>query len=422
MLSGQSRDQESPTSHPAPPAFHLRPGRGWLNDPNGMVHRDGRWHVFYQHNPHTPTHTDIHWGHASSADLLAWRHHPVAFGPTAGGPDSHGAWSGVFVSGLERPAVAYSGVVDAGAHSTVVLRWGSDDLDAWSEPIVVGHTPSGAGVDVMRDPFLFTWNGRRWALLGAGLTDGTPAVLVFDCEDILAWRYAGVFLDASTDLLRSPAADIWECPQLDLRADGSAAMLLSLQYQRVLGAVLGTAGRVVDAGGHPRFVPTAANVVDLGDSYYAPQLAQDPSGAAPLVMGWVREPSRVGETEGVAGCMSLPRRLVVRDDRVLLLPDPALAGLPLGPNRTLAAGEHALPPGVRIDVPAGTSGVLLASADPGAAGVELPAGETWVDSDVVESYPLDGPPSTWRLWPAPLRLIVAEGGSAAVAEVTARTV
>ena len=420
MLSGQSRDQESSTLHPAPPAFHLRPGRGWLNDPNGMVHRDGRWHVFYQHNPHTPTHTDIHWGHASSADLLGWRHHPVAFAPTPDGPDSHGAWSGVFASGLERPAVVYSGVVDADAHSTVVLRWGSDDLDTWSAPIVVGETPSGVGVDVMRDPFLFTWDGRRWALLGAGMTDGTPAVLVFDCADILAWRYAGVFLDASADMLRSPVADIWECPQLDLRADGSAAMLLSLQYQRVLGDVLGTVGQVVDGGGHPRFVPTAAVVVDRGDSYYAPQLAQDPAGAAPLVMGWVREPSREGETEGVAGCMSLPRRLVVADDRVLLLPDPALAGLSVGPEQVLGAGRHPLPSAARIEVPAGTAGVRVASDV--AAEAELPAGVTWVDSDVVECYPPDAVPSTLRLRPTPLWLIVPDGGSATLAEVTARAV
>lgn len=140
-------------------------------------------------------------------------------------------------------------------------------------------------------------------------------------------------------------------------------------------------------------------------------------------MGWVREPSRVGETEGVAGCMSLPRRLIVRDDRVLLLPDPALAGLPLGPAGTLTAGERALPSGVRIEVPAGAvrrpAGLRRSRHR---RGWSATAGETWVDSDVVESYPLDGSPKPWRLWPTPLRLVVAEGGSASVAEVTARTV
>lgn len=413
---------EAAASYPAPPAFHLRPDQGWLNDPNGMVHRDGRWHVFYQYNPYAPRHAAIHWGHASSADLLHWRHHRVAFGPTPGGPDSYGAWSGVFVPGLDAPAVAYSGVVDSGTQSTVVLRWGSDDLDNWSEPIVVGRTPWDAGVAVMRDPFVFHWNGRRWALLGAGMADDTPAVLVFDCEDILDWRFAGVFLDATSSVVRSPVADIWECPQLDLASDGTASMLLSVQYRSALVGVLGVVGRVEDAGGHPRFVPGAAAGVDEGDAFYAPQLVQDPSGADPLVMGWVRESSRDDETEGVVGCMSLPRRLTVRDGRIVLMPDPALSGLALGPERTVGAGEHPLPGSARIVVPADGSGVRLAPVDPGAAGMELPAGVTWVDSDVVESYPDEGLPSTVRLRPTPLRLVVAEGARATLSEVVEHTV
>lgn len=425
MLPGQPCEPKSAPSHPAPPAYHLRPGRGWLNDPNGMVHHDGRWHVFYQHNPHLSTHTDIHWGHASSADLINWQHHPVAFGPTPGGPDSHGAWSGVFGSGLERPAMLYSGVVDAGAHSTVVLRWGSADLDDWSEPIVVGRTPEGVGVQVMRDPFLFDWNGRRWALLGAGMTDGSAAVIVFDCQDILDWHYAGVFLAASSHpMLQTPVADIWECPQLSIGPDGSAAMMLSLQYEKVLGDVLGVVGQVVDDGGHPALVPSASNIVDLGTAFYAPQLAQDPSGAAaPLVLGWVREPSRDGETEGVAGSMSLPRRLTVAGDQVMLRPDAALAGLDVGPSLRFGPGTHPLPAGARIEVAPGTSGVRLAGSDDAIEPLSLPAGDTWTDSAVVESYPAEpAAPSTWRIPATPLRLIVPAGASVTVTEVTGHTV
>lgn len=44
---------------PALPSYHIRPRHGWLNDPNGMTYRDGRWHVFYQHNPAAAVHGDI---------------------------------------------------------------------------------------------------------------------------------------------------------------------------------------------------------------------------------------------------------------------------------------------------------------------------------------------------------------------------
>ena len=40
-------------------SYHLRPARGWLNDPNGMTRTDGRWHVFFQHNPTAPVHGQI---------------------------------------------------------------------------------------------------------------------------------------------------------------------------------------------------------------------------------------------------------------------------------------------------------------------------------------------------------------------------
>ena len=36
---------------PAFPALHIRPQRGWLNDPNGLCRMDGDYHVFFQYNP-----------------------------------------------------------------------------------------------------------------------------------------------------------------------------------------------------------------------------------------------------------------------------------------------------------------------------------------------------------------------------------
>ena len=34
------------------PKYHVRPQQGWLNDPNGPIHVDGKYHLFFQHkNP-----------------------------------------------------------------------------------------------------------------------------------------------------------------------------------------------------------------------------------------------------------------------------------------------------------------------------------------------------------------------------------
>ena len=77
------------------PRLHPRPARGWVNDPNGVVFADGRWHVFFQHNPESARHHRIHWGHLSSPDLVRWDAQPVALAPQQGGPDAYGCWTGV---------------------------------------------------------------------------------------------------------------------------------------------------------------------------------------------------------------------------------------------------------------------------------------------------------------------------------------
>ena len=75
---------------PTFPALHVRPERGWVNDPNGLSRIDGTYHVFFQYNAAAPQHGDITWGHASSTDLLEWRYHPVALTNRPGELDAYG--------------------------------------------------------------------------------------------------------------------------------------------------------------------------------------------------------------------------------------------------------------------------------------------------------------------------------------------
>ena len=63
------------------PAFHLTPPVGWMNDPNGFCFYDGLYHLFFQYYPYDTVWGPMHWGHATSADLLRWTYRPCALAP-----------------------------------------------------------------------------------------------------------------------------------------------------------------------------------------------------------------------------------------------------------------------------------------------------------------------------------------------------
>lgn len=382
--------------------------------------------MFFQHNPGSPTHEDIHWGHLSSADLVTWHEHPVAFGPATGAPDEFGSWSGVFVTGLGRPAVAYSGVATDDHQSTVCLRYGDESLEHWTAPRVVARTPHHAGVAIMRDPFVFERDGRRWALLGARLDDRRPAVLLFSCDDIEAWSFVGVWLTTSAAVDWSPwPADIWECPQL-VEVDGVPSVILSLQLDLVLGDVVTVEGDLVDGAGGPRFVPREVTRLDEGNRFYAPQVADDDG--SPLMFGWVRQGENAGRPDGPFGCLSFPRRLVRQDGRLRLRLDPAVNRLragsstPLkGPLRVVMSNPAVLDRPRRD--PRAPADITLVGDDCAVAVPDQRDSSAWVDGDVLELFPgEDGTPSTVRTGDGrPWLLVVPKGHAVTLTELVRPT-
>ena len=67
------------------PQIHFTTKNGWINDPNGLIFIDGKYHLFYQHNPCEPRWGNMHWGHAISRDMLHWEETDIALFPDESG-------------------------------------------------------------------------------------------------------------------------------------------------------------------------------------------------------------------------------------------------------------------------------------------------------------------------------------------------
>lgn len=66
---------------PHRPQIHFTPAANWMNDPNGMVYYKEVYHLFFQYYPDSTIWGPMHWGHATSKDLVHWEEQPVALYP-----------------------------------------------------------------------------------------------------------------------------------------------------------------------------------------------------------------------------------------------------------------------------------------------------------------------------------------------------
>lgn len=338
----------SPARDPHFPAFHLRPPRNWVNDPNGLVFHDGHYHVFFQYNPHSARHAAMHWGHFRSADLVHWQLLPIALAPTPEGADAEGVWSGNAVTAPDRELVAfYSAERPERWYQPVAAARSGDGGHTFSkrEKLLIAEPP--ASTTMFRDPYVWR-DGERWRMLvGAALEDGRGAALQYDSTDLENWTYRGPFLARPPEPL--PGGDDteegWECAQYASFGNGRGAVLVSA-WDPDEGARCTAAwpGREEDGA----FTADSPQRLDHGPDFYAPALLPAPDGRT-LMWAWIweaRDEERVGapsqwtDEAGWAGMLSLPRELTLGKDGTLRQRPAAEIARLRGPHRVRARGNE----------------------------------------------------------------------------------
>ena len=75
------------------PKYHLTAPKHWINDPIGFIYYQNNYHLFYQHFPYENKWGTMHWGHATSKDLVNWVDQGIALYPSKDF-DANGCFSG----------------------------------------------------------------------------------------------------------------------------------------------------------------------------------------------------------------------------------------------------------------------------------------------------------------------------------------
>ncbi|MFI2742184.1 glycoside hydrolase family 32 protein [Zhouia sp. PK063] len=200
------------------PQFHFSPIAHWMNDPNGLVYNDGIYHLFYQYYPKDIVWGPMHWGHATSNDLIHWEHKPIALYPDSLGYIFSGSAvvdknnTTGFAKNGETPLVAiytYHDPVGAekgtNTYQTQGIAYSLDNGDTWStyenNPVI-----GNEGQKDFRDPKVFWYEkGNYWVL---SLVAGDHAQL-YKSQDLKSWKLMSTFGQGYGD-----HGGVWECPDL----------------------------------------------------------------------------------------------------------------------------------------------------------------------------------------------------------------
>jgi fructan beta-fructosidase len=300
------------------PVYHFTPEKNWTNDPNGPIFLNGRYQLYNQQNPLGNKWGHMSWGHATSTDLVHWKHLPVAM-PETIDQDTNWRFSGsavndknntsgfchtpdclVAIYTLHQPnlkkesqAIAYSD--DGGMNFT----------NYNGNPVIDLHKKD------FRDPSV-SWNDqlKKWSMVV--VLPSEYKALFYASTDLKKWDSLGEFANAGY------RGSNWECPSLiRLPVEGKPGLFKWVLFISTAGPKNGFYmqyfigefdGRHFTNDNSPDTILT----VDHGDSYYAAIPWNSQPDGKEIMIGWLA-PGNSQSTFPWRGQMSIPRDLTLRE-------------------------------------------------------------------------------------------------------------
>lgn len=298
------------------PLYHFTPVKNWTNDPNGLIFVNGVYHLYNQQNPFANTWGHMSWGHATSTDLVHWKHLPVAM-PETIDKDTTWRFSGCAVWDKDNS----SGFCTNGA--CLVAVYTADQPNLKKESQFIAYSNDGGltytnyknnpVIDLnkkdFRDPNV-AWNEqlKKWLMVVALPTEHT--VHLYASANLRNWELLSVFGPAGY------TSAAWECPSLmQLPVEGNpnkkkwvltvsaAGANRGVYIQYFVGEFNGKAFK----NDNP---DSTILTVDNGDCFYAAIPWNNVPEKKTIYIGWLVPATQ--KTYPWRGQMSIPRDLSLR--------------------------------------------------------------------------------------------------------------
>lgn len=299
------------------PLFHFTPAKGWMNDPNGMIYLNGQHHLFFQHYPDGTVWGPMHWGHATSSDLVQWKEQPIALYPDSIGMIFSGSavldknnTSGLGRSGIAPLVAIYTqhnmpgekaGRTDFQNQS---IAYSLDEGKTWTKyagnPVL--KTPN---LKDFRDPKVIWHEPTQKWIMNLAVADH---VEFYSSPNLINWTKES---EIGKNLFAH--GGVWECPDLLSFNHFGKTIWVLLVSMNPVGPNGGSATQYIvgDFDGH-EFKPYTTDIkwMDYGPDNYAGVTFSN-LGDRKILIGWMSNwnYANVVPTEKWRSAMTVPREL-----------------------------------------------------------------------------------------------------------------
>jgi fructan beta-fructosidase len=301
------------------PLYHFTPAKNWTNDPNGLIFLNGVYHLYNQQNPFENHWGHMSWGHATSIDLVHWKHLPIAM-PETIDKDTTWRYSGCAVWDKNNT----SGFCKKGG--CIVAIYTADQPNLKKESQFIAYSNDGGltytnyknnpVIDLQkkdfRDPNV-TWNAaiQKWLMVVSLPTE--HKLRFYASHNLKEWDLLSEF---------GPAGYIsaaWECPSfMQVPVEGNPAKKKWVLAISAAGAERGVFIQyfvgAFDGKTFKNDNPDALILaVDNGDCFYAAIPWNEVPQQKQIYIGWMVPGPQA--TYPWRGQMSVPRDLSLRQTK-----------------------------------------------------------------------------------------------------------